>query len=342
MPPESSTGENNERILSDATKSTPPRVCAAAQRHRRGVLSVESRRGAEGDVQISTGGPYVAKVGVPITLHGTYFIEGQNYNSDHLKVIGQALRSYAQVHGTYPPAAFLNAKGKETVSWRVLILPYLGQKALYDRFDLTKPWNSPTNLCILSEMPQVYRKSSDAVSTTETGFAGVQGSGSLFQNACSQLNGGRKISGITGSEAVAAGAVGANVHLPWSAPGDIDISKVTQLGSPDSFAGEGAGFTPFVFLDGTVHLIPNKTRAASMTIWSQVGQMMPNNCRCAPPSSVDAGLKAVWELGDGATINTQGWNVTFQACKSGKQTVTLHAYDHFGNEYSSSTTVEVE
>jgi hypothetical protein len=163
----------------------------------------------EHTVQISAGGPYVAKAGSPITLRGEYIVAGQTENSDRLKIIGRALQAYAQDHGSYPPAALLNRKGQPTVSWRVLILPYLGEKDLYERFDLTKPWDDPVNLRLLREMPAVYLRSDPFADRTETGFAGVEGVGSLFQNASAQLNGGRKLSGISATEKIAAGPVGA-------------------------------------------------------------------------------------------------------------------------------------
>ncbi len=289
-------------------------------------------------LEITAGGPYVAEVGVPITLHGKYTVTGQTENSDQLKIIGQALQSYLKHYGSYPPAALLNAWGQRTVSWRVLILPYLGEKALYDRFDLSKPWDDSVNVCLLREMPAVYRKSGAQEHATETGFAGVEGVNSLFQNASAELNCGRPLSGITQTEKIAAGPVGEAVHLPWTAPGDVDIAKVTQLGSPDGFSGEGNAFTPLLFLDGTVHLVPDNVGAGPMNMWTHISS---SNGRipCAPPSSTDAGVQAGWDLGNNGTVNTQGWDVTFLASKPGTYTVTLQAVDHFGGEYKTSTTV---
>jgi hypothetical protein len=296
----------------------------------------------EHTVQISAGGPYVARAGSPITLRGEYIVAGQTENSDRLKIIGRALQAYAQDHGSYPPAALLNRKGQPTVSWRVLILPYLGEKDLYERFDLTKPWDDPVNLRLLREMPAVYLRSDPFADRTETGFAGVEGVGSLFQNASAQLNGGRKLSGISATEKIAAGPVGEAVHLPWTAPGDIDIKNAPRLGSPHGFSGEGCAITPLLFLDGTVYLVPDSVGAGPLIAWTHfLGPNSMNRCPCAPPSSVDAGLHATWDLGKNGTFNTQGWDVTFRALQPGTYTVTLQASDHFGGEYKRSTTVYV-
>jgi hypothetical protein len=147
-------------------------------------------------VRVSAGGPYRALVGKTVLLRGTYKIAGQTEDMQHLAAIGQALQAYLHDHGTYPPAALVNAWGQATVSWRVLILPYLGHKDLYDRFDLTRTWDSPANKYLLRSMPAIYRKAGCNEWQTETGYAGVTGANSLFEKASKQLNGGRPVTGI--------------------------------------------------------------------------------------------------------------------------------------------------
>lgn len=43
------------------------------------------------------------------------------------------------------------------LSWRVHLLPYLGETELYRRFQLNEPWDSPGNLPLVQNMPDVYR-----------------------------------------------------------------------------------------------------------------------------------------------------------------------------------------
>src|SRR5262245_52541441 len=56
---------------------------------------------------------------------------------NHLKQIGLALQTYHDVYGSLPPAYIADASGKPLHSWRVLILPFLGERSLYEayRFD---------------------------------------------------------------------------------------------------------------------------------------------------------------------------------------------------------------
>ena len=75
---------------------------------------------------------------------------------NNLKQIGIALHSYADVYGHFPPAAICDKKGKKLLSWRVAILPFIGQEALYRKFKLDEPWDSPRNKPLLDEIPNTY------------------------------------------------------------------------------------------------------------------------------------------------------------------------------------------
>ena len=55
-----------------------------------------------------------------------------------------------------PPVAIVDPEGKPLLSWRVLLLPELEQQELFDKFDLTKPWDSPENLPLVEQMPGVF------------------------------------------------------------------------------------------------------------------------------------------------------------------------------------------
>jgi hypothetical protein len=76
---------------------------------------------------------------------------------NNLKKIALAMRSYADAEGQFPPAAICDSQGKPLLSWRVAILPSLGQQNLYKQFRLDQPWDSQSNKRLLPRMPAVYR-----------------------------------------------------------------------------------------------------------------------------------------------------------------------------------------
>ena len=67
------------------------------------------------------------------------------------------MRLYHEAYGSFPPPYTVDQDGKRLHSWRVLILPYLDEKALYGKIRLDEPWDSPHNRRFAARMPPVYR-----------------------------------------------------------------------------------------------------------------------------------------------------------------------------------------
>jgi hypothetical protein len=72
-------------------------------------------------------------------------------SANNLRQIGVALYKYHDAVGYFPSDA-----GSQ-LSWRVQILPHLGENALYERFQHDEPWDSPHNIRLLPLMPKIYR-----------------------------------------------------------------------------------------------------------------------------------------------------------------------------------------
>jgi len=65
--------------------------------------------------------------------------------TNHIGIIVLALHNYHDTHNALPPLYTVDADGKPLHSWRVLILPYIEQGALYQQIRLNEPWDSPHN-----------------------------------------------------------------------------------------------------------------------------------------------------------------------------------------------------
>ena len=74
----------------------------------------------------------------------------------NLRDIGLALQQFVDAHDFWPPAALVGPDGKPWHSWRVLLLPYLGHRDLFEQYDFSQPWDSAKNLPLLDKMPAVY------------------------------------------------------------------------------------------------------------------------------------------------------------------------------------------
>ncbi|MSR56713.1 MAG: DUF1559 domain-containing protein [Planctomycetaceae bacterium] len=62
-----------------------------------------------------------------------------------LRTLGLALQNYHVTYGSFPPAFLSDANGRPIHSWRVLLLPFLDQQALYDEYHFDEPWDGPRN-----------------------------------------------------------------------------------------------------------------------------------------------------------------------------------------------------
>ena len=77
--------------------------------------------------------------------------------SNNEKEMVLVLHNYYAANGAFPPLCTVDEKGKPLHSWRVLILPYMEQSALYEQIRLDEPWNSDHNQQFHSQMPLIYQ-----------------------------------------------------------------------------------------------------------------------------------------------------------------------------------------
>jgi hypothetical protein len=80
---------------------------------------------------------------------------------NNLKQIALAMHNDHSVTGRFPAAVIMGKGNKPLLSWRVHILPYIEQDALYKEFHLDEPWDSEHNKKLIAKMPAVYRSTTD-------------------------------------------------------------------------------------------------------------------------------------------------------------------------------------
>jgi Protein of unknown function (DUF1559) len=109
--------------------------------------------------------------------------------------LSTALMSYYKDKGCYPPAYVADSAGKPMHSWRVLILPYLGEEELYREYSFSEPWDGPHNSRLAAKVPDVFlcpvrnaRYTSllrqwigGAAMSSQSSFAILSGPGTAFQ-----------------------------------------------------------------------------------------------------------------------------------------------------------------
>jgi hypothetical protein len=135
-----------------------------------------------------------------------------------------ALHNYDSAYGTLPPAYIADANGTPMHSWRVLILPFIEQSALYNQYDFSEPWNGPNNIKLLNRMPNNLTCPSRFSNPTNlTSYVAVTGPGTVFPGA-----GSVKLADVTDGLSNTLMVVEvANWNVPWTAPLDLDIRTMS-------------------------------------------------------------------------------------------------------------------
>jgi hypothetical protein len=104
---------------------------------------------------------------------------------NNLKQIALALHKYNDDYHCLPPACVYDKNGRPMHSWRVLILPYIEHKYLYEQYNLNEPWDGPKNRELLTQRPSLYKCPSDAIAwelgSTTTSYLAVVGSNTAWQ-----------------------------------------------------------------------------------------------------------------------------------------------------------------
>jgi prepilin-type processing-associated H-X9-DG protein len=175
--------------------------------------------------------------------------------TNNLTQIGLAMHSYHDVCGCFPPAYIPDESGRPKHSWRVLLLPHLGEQALYERYDFSESWDGPHNLALTHMMPAVYNCPSNAGGgNSNTSYVLLVGPGTLSDGPTAT-----KLSQIRDGPAntimlVEVGRSGLN----WLQPSDCDL-KAGGL-QISGVAGQGIrsdhpGVVNALFCDGAVRSI---------------------------------------------------------------------------------------
>lgn len=146
--------------------------------------------------------------------------------SNNLREIALALNAYHDAHGTYPPAYLADTKGKPMHSWRVLVLPFLGQQGLFDEYDFSQPWNGPANRRLLDRMPDVYRcPAEENLASTDTSYAMIVAAGTISDGPT-----GKSRNEITDGPGKTLLVVESSPSgISWLEPRDLDGDKITYV-----------------------------------------------------------------------------------------------------------------
>jgi RNA polymerase sigma factor (sigma-70 family) len=139
--------------------------------------------------------------------------------------------------------------GRALLSWRVALLPFLEQDALYKQFKLNEPWDSPHNKKLVAKMPAVYAGPQEAGKGNATGtrYQVFVGGGAAFEK-----HRGMQMPDIPDGTSNTILIVESARLVPWTRPEDLPFDPdlpLPDLGNP------AEGSFNAAFCDGAVHTI---------------------------------------------------------------------------------------
>jgi len=91
-------------------------------------------------------------------------------NINNLQQLVLGLHTYYDAHGKLPSVYTVDKTGKPMHSWRVALLPYLGNLELYEKIRQDEPWDSEFNRQFHNQMPKVYRFNMGSDESAKNGF----------------------------------------------------------------------------------------------------------------------------------------------------------------------------
>jgi hypothetical protein len=174
------------------------------------------------------------------------------------------------------------------LSWRVAVLPYLGEDALYKQFRLAEPWDSEHNKKLIEKMPAVFASPGNPAPPGHTFVRTTQGpggmiratpgdqlpqhvtAGTLLRGQSVGLRNGTIMDGTSNTALFLEGGEA----VPWTEPDEITVSfgSATFSNVPFNLPKFGGVFDDgfhVALVDGSLlflrHDFPERPRAALLT-----------------------------------------------------------------------------
>jgi hypothetical protein len=229
------------------------------------AIAVE-QKGTDVSVRAKTEAANVV-IGMGLLLPAMQKVRGAATHVTHtnnLKQLALAMHMYADRHGgQFPPAVIHSKDGRPLYSWRVELLPYLEQQALYNEFHKDEPWNSPHNSQLLTRMPKVFAlPGQDVPGQSRTPYQVFTGPSTPFVGRVGPRMPASFTDGTSNTILIAQ----ANRMVPWTAPEDIAYQP-TQPVKP--LLGSNFGNYFVALADGSVRplrlTIQDRTLHAAVT-----------------------------------------------------------------------------
>lgn len=197
--------------------------------------------------------PLDAPFGPFLELLGGGGASARAQSTNNVKQLALSMHNYDSAHNSLPTPATLGKKGKKLLSWRVEILPYVGEDALYKQFKHDEPWDSEHNLKVFKDnpMPKVFAiPATTNLDDKKTHYQVFVGNGAMFEPT-----GPTKFTDILDGSSNTFMVVTAAKAVEWTKPDDIEFDPKADVANLLLFKD---GVCVIGFGDGSVRAISEK------------------------------------------------------------------------------------
>ncbi|HVU90325.1 MAG TPA: DUF1559 domain-containing protein [Pirellulales bacterium] len=208
------------------------------------------------EVTLLNGAPAMASTGIMVGLllpavQSAREAARRAQSQNNLKQIGLAMLNHHDAYNRLPARAIRDKDGKPLLSWRVAVLPYLDQAALYKEFHLDEPWDSEHNKKLIARMPPVFTNPTMS-EPGKTNYLAMTGEGTVFGGFAPQpgLRLAQMIDGTSNTILVV--EADPDLAVEWTKPDDFHFDPEKPLAGLGKIRPNGF---EALFSDGSVRMI---------------------------------------------------------------------------------------
>ena len=196
----------------------------------------------------------------------------RNANTNKFKQLSIALHNHHDTYRVFPPSAEVRDKeGKSGLSWRVHLLPFVGENELFKEFHLDEPWDSPHNKPLIEKMPEIYRDGLPDTPPGKTTFLAPVGEDTVLGDA-KPMHFGRIWDGTSNTAWLV--QVKPELAVPWTAPQDYAFDPKDPA---EGLLVDGDGRFLVAIVDGSIHHLRADAKPETLLNLFRKGDRQPLN-----------------------------------------------------------------